>query len=106
MTQFSPAQTMQQRHGTMLGIFHVPHPTSSLWRVIDGFKREDQLAFNKWRQDMEIHEDEQENEENEMGTTANRRKGEEKLMGLKNACLQYHSIQDKKMYLMMIRSIA
>ena len=52
---------------------------------------------------MEFHEDEQ---ENEMGTTANRRKGKEKLMRLKNACLQYHSIQDKKMYLMMIRSIA
>ena len=55
---------------------------------------------------MEFHEDEQENEENEMGTTANRRKGKEKLMRLKNACLQYHSIQDKKIYLMMIRSIA
>ena len=85
-------------------------PTSSLWRVIDGFKRKDQLAFNKWRQDIEFHEDEQENEENEMGTTANRRKGKEILMRLSvssiNACLQYHSIQDKKMYLMMIRSIA
>ena len=70
-------------------------PTSSLWRVIDGFKREDQLAFNKWRQDMEFHEDEQ---ENEMGTTANRRKGKEKLMRLKNACLQYQALSEFTTY--------
>ena len=77
---------------------------ASVWSVIAGFKREEGLSKNKWKEDISLVDTNQ--EDSAQQGSSRRCKMKDRVNRLRNCCRQYHSFENKQEYLDMIRDIA